>query len=467
MSGDGSSQTDALEALSAWIASAGTDHGPVALSRARAAVIDTVAVTLAGVSEPVARKVRATTAAWGAGPCTVIGTAERAPAPWAALANGAAAHALDFDDHELIGLTHPSAVLVPALLACAESRGASGRQLLDGYVVGLEVIMRLGQAVNMSHYHIGWHATATLGAFGAAAACARLIGLDQAGAAAALGLASSMAAGSKSQFGTMAKPLHAGLAAKAGLMAAGLAENGVTAAGDILDGRWSLVSLYGGPEARGFAEPMVQLGEPLAIEQFGVVVKCYPCCGYTHPAVDGVLALRAAHGFTARDIARVRAIIPARDADILDKPRPETPLAARFSMEHCLAAAIVTGELAPSAFTPAAIADPEIRRLLPLVSLERHPVTAASRDPTRQEPQDVEITLTDGRVLSATVTDQRGTPRQPLSEAELFAKLRACAEGVVPVDAAEEILRRLEDLPSVDALMAPLRPGPRQRLAVN
>ncbi len=172
---------NALETFSAWIAVAPRDHGPTAAGRARLAVLDSLGCMLVGAGDPVAKSVRRTVAHWGEGACTLVGTDRHAPAPWAALANGTAAHALDFDDYEDPGATHASAVLVPALFALGEERQASGRDLLDAYIVGLEVIVRLGAAVNLSHYHRGWHATATLGAIGAAAASARLLKLDAKG----------------------------------------------------------------------------------------------------------------------------------------------------------------------------------------------------------------------------------------------------------------------------------------------
>jgi 2-methylcitrate dehydratase PrpD len=220
------------------------------------------------------------------------------------MANGTAAHALDFDDYEDPGATHPSAVLVPALLALGEERQAPGGDLLDAYIAGLEIIVRLGAAVNLSHYHRGWHATGTLGAVGAAAAGARLLKLNVRDVGYAFGIAASMASGFKSQFGTMAKPLHAGLAAKAGVLAASLAAEGMTASAEVFDGEWSILRLMAGSEAEGFAGALRDLGDPLAIESYGLVIKPYPCCGYIHGTLDGILDLRRAEGLSAPDIAR-------------------------------------------------------------------------------------------------------------------------------------------------------------------
>lgn len=427
---------NALEIFAVWIAEAPRHESETAVLRARGAVLDILGCMLAGAGEPAAETVRRTVAGWGEGACTLVGTERRAAAPWAALANGAAAHALDFDDYEEPGATHPSAVLVPALLALGEERRASGRDLLDAYIAGLEVIVRLGEAVNLSHYHRGWHATATLGALGAAAAGARLLKLDARGAGHALGLATSMAAGFKNQFGTMAKPLHAGLAAKAGVLAAALAAEGMTASGEGLDGEWSVLSLMAGPEAEGFERCLRDLGNPLAIEAYGLVIKPYPCCGYIHGTLDGVLDLRRAGALKTGDIAGVTARIPARNAEILAYPRPRDPMQARFSLQYCAAVAALTGAVTPADFTAEAVARPERRAWLANVTLETHPVHDRSSDLAHREPDEVTLRLTDGGERRIVATLLRGTPARPLSMAEMSQKFRSCAQGVLSAEAA-------------------------------
>src|SRR6478672_5329853 len=199
-----------------------------ARQRAAAAVCDTVGVILAGAVEPAAQIARAVIG--GEGVCHVLGTSRRAGAADAAFVNAVAAHALDFDDMCFVSMAHPSCALVPAALAAAESSSASGSALLDGYIVGFEVECRLGSVMNPRHYHSrGWHCTSSIGTVGAAAAAARLLGLDASATAHALGIAASSACGLKENLGSMVKPLHAGLAARNGLMAARLAGEGFTA----------------------------------------------------------------------------------------------------------------------------------------------------------------------------------------------------------------------------------------------
>src|SRR5436309_1748530 len=192
------------------------------------AVLDTIGVMLAGALEPCARAVQQVLALEvSSGTCTVVGTAQRAAATGAALANGTAAHAHDFDDMCFVSLAHPSAPRVAAGLAAAELAGASGRAMLDAYVVGFELEARFGRAMNPRHYQRGWHCTSTLGTMGAAAASSRLLGLTPDLTAHALAIAASEASGLKENFGTMVKPLHSALAARNGVLAALLADGQV------------------------------------------------------------------------------------------------------------------------------------------------------------------------------------------------------------------------------------------------
>jgi len=219
---------------------------PAARSIAARAFLDTVGVILAGVPEEASRIVRDVVAEEHGAGATVIGTTMLASPSNAALANGTAAHALDFDDMCFVSLAHPSAPLVPACIAAAEPVAASGRAVLDAYFIGFEIEARLGRVMNPRHYERGWHCTSTLGTIGAAAACGRLLGLDASAAARALAIAASEASGLKENFGTMVKPLHAGLAARNGVLAALLAKRGMTASAQALDGAQGFLHAFDG-----------------------------------------------------------------------------------------------------------------------------------------------------------------------------------------------------------------------------
>ena len=250
---------------------------------------------LAGAVEPAAEKVRAVVLAEGGGPLAlVVGTRLRTSIAGAALANGTAAHALDLDDSHHPGFLHPSAVLVPAVLALGEARGASGSETVAAYLAGLEALTAIGSAINLRHYELGWHATATIGTVAAAVAGARLLRLDAERAGAALGLAASQAGGVRRNFGSMAKPLHAGLAARAGVLAALLAEQGLTAGDEVLEGERGWFDLVAGPGEWDEAAGLAALDDGFGLAVEGLGIKRFASCGVTHAPIEAALALRKA-----------------------------------------------------------------------------------------------------------------------------------------------------------------------------
>lgn len=438
----------ALDVLGAWCAGTSERHTERAYARARDAVIDTVSCIMLGADHEAARAVRRAVAAWGTGPSAAAGAARRVAAPWAALVNGVAAHAHDFDDHELVGITHPSAVMVPALLALAEERGLGARAVLDAYVVGFEVITRVGQAVNMSLYHRGWHATSTIGTLGAAAACARLLRLGPEAMVAAIGIATGMAAGSNAQFGTTAKPVHAGMAAKSGVVAACLAEAGIRSARAVLDAPWaSFLALYPDGSAKGFAEPLAALGKPLAIDAAGPVLKLYPCCSFIHRAVDGLVDLRREHALRADMVETVGIATPVRNLDVLKFPDPRSEAEARFSMQYCAAVVLLAGALTVADFTPASVGRPAVRALMRKIDVTGH---AGGLD----EPDTVTIVLTDARRVSKTVAHARGEPKLPPTRDEIRDKFEGCTAALDPAVSSDlwSALDRFEQLDSLTEL---------------
>jgi 2-methylcitrate dehydratase PrpD len=302
-----------------------------ARTRAGRAVLDTVGVTLAGVSEPASRIVRGTIAAGGGDACALLGTSVRSSAANAALANGTSAHALDFDDMCFVSLAHPSAPLVPAAIAAAEAAGASGRALLDAYVAGFEIEARLGRLMNPRHYERGWHCTSTLGTIGAAAAVSRLLGLDAAAAGHALAIAASEASGLKENFGTMVKPLHAGLAARNGVLAALLARGGMTASAQALDGPQGFLHAFDSA-GDGLVDAVGDLGSRWEILDTGITVKLYPSCAGTHPTLDAILDLRREHRFTGDEVDRIDVDVDSITPTILIYPRPASGLEGKFSL---------------------------------------------------------------------------------------------------------------------------------------
>src|SRR5216117_773703 len=241
--------------------------------RAAIAACDTVGVILAGAPVAAADIIRRTIVAEARGHCRVLGTGVCASASDAALANGVAAHAHDYDDMCFVSMAHPSCALVPSILATGELVRASGNAVLDAYIVGFEIECRLGLVMNPRHYHErGWHCTSSIGTLGAAAAAARILGLDAAATGNALGIAASAACGLKENLGTMVKPLHAGMAARNGVMAARLAQHGVTASEQALDGPQGYLAVMDSQHAT--LDPAVDdLGSRWEITQTGITVK--------------------------------------------------------------------------------------------------------------------------------------------------------------------------------------------------
>jgi 2-methylcitrate dehydratase PrpD len=461
--------TNPVTAFGRWLAETPPTWPEAALESAHRQFIDVIAVSIPGAQEPATRRVLETVAPWGGGPASVIGAGRGLAAPWAAMVNGTAAHALDFDDNFDPAKAHATAVLAPAILALGEQENVSGADCLDAYVAGLQIFGRTGQGMNPVHRNRGWHATATLGAIGAAAACARLLRLNGDRAAHALSIATSMAAGFMSQFGTMTKPLHAGLAAKAGVVAASLARNGLTAGEGTFDGPTGLNRLMVGPDYEHLRDTLThvehgqtlrfdseRIGEPLLILSNGFRVKRFPNCGSAHRAMDGLLSLRERHGFGAEDVAAIDVRAPVSHLNNLMYTTPRDPLQARFSLEYGLACVLLTGRCGLGEFEPERIERPEVLALYPRI--HRHPVEAAEGE----FPTEAAVTLRTGEVVRTAVAMPYGSLAAPFSTAAYWAKFDDCA-GPVMSDAAIERVRKalnaLPILPKVAALMSSLR-GP-------
>jgi 2-methylcitrate dehydratase PrpD len=267
-----------------------------AVEWAKTGILDTVGVTLAGSLEPCARiALRVCT---GTGPALVFGSAQRLSVADAALVNGTASHALDFDDCSNTLGGHPSVPILPGLFALADATAVNGRDFIAAYVAGFETETRIARAVNFHHYDKGWHPTATLGVFGATAAASRLLELTEDQIATALAIAASFSSGLKANFGTMTKPLHVGHCARNGVMAAMLAREGMTAGHDAFEHRQGFFNVFNGSGNYDADAVLRDWAAPLDIVTPGIAIKSYPCCGSTHPAIDAMLDLVRAHRLT-------------------------------------------------------------------------------------------------------------------------------------------------------------------------
>jgi 2-methylcitrate dehydratase PrpD len=428
-------------------------------------IVDTVGVMLAGSGEACARLARQV---YGteAGQAGVFGTPRRARAADAALANGVAGHALDYDDTQLSTseeavyglLTHPSVPVLAAAAALAEELGRDGRSLLTAYVVGVEVACRVADAMAPRHYQDGFHSTGTVGTVGAAAAAAHVLRLDLDATERALGIAASMASGLRENFGTMTKPLHAGRAAQNGLLAARLAESGFTASREILEARRGFFRAAGG----GFDEGKIRgrLGRPFFLESPGVSIKPYPSGSLSHPAQDLILDIVRQADLAPDDVARVEVGTNSNVPNALIHHRPTTGLEGKFSLEYCIATGVLRRRAGLAEFTDEAVRDPAVQAFLPKVTVVVDPRLEAMG--YRHVRTRVTVVTRDGRVLEGERESARGYPGNPMSEEELAAKFRDCALTVLAPDEAEEAYRRLGGLAeaaTVREVLATLVPG--------
>ncbi|OJU36893.1 MAG: hypothetical protein BGN94_04150, partial [Rhizobiales bacterium 68-8] len=361
-------------------------------------------------------------------------------------------HAYDFDDSSPPMIGHPSVPLVSAMISAAGERQASGREMIAAFVAGLEIAAGLGRRMNPAHYEAGWHATATLGTLGATVAAGRIAGLDAGAIANALGIAASSSAGIRKNFGSMVKPLHAGLAARNGVLAVQLAAAGLKADPAGLDGNNGFVDVF-----RGEADmPAFTFGGALEIDASGIGIKRYPCCGCTHSALDALLALRAEHGFGGGEVEAIHCTMNGLVPDILVHHRPTTPAQAKFSMEYCLAVAVLDGACGLDQFDGKRVAAGDVQDLLARVTTSVDPAIVYRNG---VYPGTVTVTLKDGRRLSRSAEEALGHPDRPLSTADLEQKFVSCATRALGPDrtrAAFAMLAALEDVPALPHLIQTL-----------
>lgn len=419
---------------------------------AKLAILDTVGCTLAGSTEPCTRVVdQVTTGGAVSGPCVIMGTDRRAAPLDAALINGTASHALDFDDCSNTLGGHPSAPILPALFALGELHNVDGKRFLAAYVAGWETETRIARGVNFHHYEKGWHPTATLGVFGAAAACAHLLRLSSAQTARALALAASFASGVKANFGTMTKPLHVGHCSRNGLFAALLASEGFTANSGAMEHKQGFLQVFNGAGNFDADAILRDWGAPWDILQPGVAIKQYPCCGSTHPAIDAMLMLVRQHDLTPAQVERVDSWTHPRRLAHTNRPEPQSALDAKFSVQYCLARALLHRQVVIEHFEADAYRDPAVQALLPRVHAAPHP--QMRMDTTEHFGAEVRITLTDGRVVTQTVARPLGRgPENPLPLELLEAKFLSCARRVLPHDSAADLLAMLHVLDEIAGL---------------
>lgn len=410
---------------------------------AKHALLDWLGVTLGGAHDPLVDILVADAIDAGeAGTARLVGRHARTTPTFAALINGAASHALDYDDVNKRLHGHPTVPVVPALLAVAEQNRLSGRAVLEAFVVGYEVECLIGEMMGLAHYDHGWHATATVGTFGAAAGTARLLGLDADRAAMALGLAATQAAGLKSMFGTMAKPLHAGKAAMNGMLAARWAARGFTSRDDALE----CPQGFGATQSTEFRALPIRpdTDAPYAVEQN--LFKYHAACYLTHSSIEAVNTLRAQHGFDTGDVDSVLTRVDPQHRKVCDIPEPSTGLEVKFSIRHCIAMALAgidTGDR--KIYTDAVANRSDLAALRRKVELE-----AKIHD--NRHAAEVVVNLNDGRSLVQFF--DAGAPADDVDaqEARLIGKFNRLAEPVIGAARTAETVRAVQDLDTAERI---------------
>jgi 2-methylcitrate dehydratase PrpD len=417
----------ATAALAEFARAADVGSGPGELRRyAVRGVIDTIAVALAARNEDAFRITAATLAPEEAdGSSVVWPTGQRLSPDGAALLNGTAAHALDYDDVAEAIHTHPSAVMVPALLNVAEATGASGREILDAFVVGYEVQTAVGAGMDLDrHFGRGWHGTSSIAVLGGAAAVARLLHLDTERIRNAIAIAASTAGGSRQNFGTMTKPFHAGMAARDSVIAARLAAAGLTADPTQIEGSLGYLTNFGdGPE--GAARVVETIENPWSLMRTPLNIKPYPCCYRAARTAYAAIQLHQ-QGSDPAKVQKVLVTMEPRGTAPLIHHRPRTGLEGKFSGEYVLATGLIDGSVELTSFTDESVSRPAAQELLRKVKIIEAAIPPFGAPEWEGGYAAVEVTLTDGGSVRLRVDVPHGHDSDPLTDDELDQKLRQC-----------------------------------------
>ena len=415
---------------------------PEAIERARVAFIDTMGVMLAGSHEEVSHLVVEMVKLEGATPAaSIVGQSLRTSPQLAALANGVAGHAMDYDLSYLSG--QAVAPVIPAVLALAESTGAVPPDCIAAFIVGCEVASRLVRASPRISNDGGWHSTGVVGSVAAAAACAKLIKVPVERIANVLGIAVSLASGTAVNYGTMTKPLHSGNAARNGVLAASLGKTGFTSHETALEGTAGYFATF----SRGLQislDPFNDIGRRFDLVEMGYSIKAYPCGGRGHTAIEAALALRERIGARLGDIANIHCSVSRSSAQRINAKWPQDVEAAKFSAAYVIAYSLVHGAPRIPAFTEQALKDERVKALAQFVTAGGDPELS---DAFGESPAKLKITLRDGQTFEQRRDYATGSKMVPMTRVQLDDKFMDCAAQVVSADVAKKILASLNTFP--------------------
>ncbi|OWT59077.1 MmgE/PrpD family protein [Candidimonas nitroreducens] len=444
-----------LREMAGWSAAYHNDNS-AASSLAKAAIEDAVACMIAGAGDLAAAQVRASASSGSVGAALILGGGRTSP-HLAALANGTAAHALDFDDVLIGASNHAGAVLASTLLALGDAHKCAGKDMVDAFVVGIHLCSVIAKAIMPGHYLRGWHTTSTLGCIGAAAAGARMLDCSEDEIAQAMAIAVSMAGGTKVQFGTPMKPLHAGLAAQSAVQSIELARAGLYGSAGVMEGKLGFSELFCHPDhpADWKAAAHFLTSDQTGIESPGLLFKRYPCCGSNSRVLDIVLDLQKKEQFEADEVAAVVARVSDVNTQNLMYDAPRDELQGRFSLQYAVAVALYTKGVTLKDFVPGSVDRPQIRALLSLTQMISFGKPFDDGDPPRTRPHTVEIRLKDGRTFAGECADPVGTVNNPFTEQIRHRKFFDCSSWVMNqdrIDRVRSLIGRLDTLAEISML---------------
>jgi 2-methylcitrate dehydratase PrpD len=412
------------------------------IDRARVGITDTVGVMLAGSRQDVSHILCDMVRLEGSAPsASIVGQSLRASPQLAALANGVAAHAMDYDFTFVAG--QAASAVLPAVLPVAETTGATPAEVMTAFIIGCEVAARVARSNFLASSVGGWHTTGTVGVVAAAAASARLLKVPAAQIPDVIGISASLASGISVNFGTMSKPLHSGNAARNGVMAALLGGRGFTAQPNALEGHSGYFEDFGRNLEVSF-EPFKDLGSRYDLLVMGYDLKAYPCGGLAHTSIEAALALRDRLGARVADIAGIHCSVTRNAGQRAGTQYPQSIENAKFSLAYMVAYSFVHGAPKIAAFTEEAIRDERVKALAKTVSATVDPALGPG---TRESPAILKVTLSDGQTFEQRVDHQTGSIKNPMTQAQIEDKFRDCAAQSVNADVASKILAALNALP--------------------
>ena len=444
----------ATQTIAKWIVNTDyEDIPPDAIRVANESCFDLLGVILAGSTQPVGEIIEGFVSDQGAAPeATILASGQRTSMANAALVNGTMGHALDYDDFG--GFGHPTVAIFPALLALGEHIGATGRDLIEAYVIGCEIGMAIQHTTKYNQMQKGFHSTATIGQLASAAACVKLLKLDEKQTVTALGIAGSMAGGLIHNFGTMTKPLHAGLTCRDGVMAAQLAQRGLTAGDQVVEDPHGFAATVLGEGIYDLSEMAENLGKPYRTQD-ALIIKKYPCCGGNHAILDSLFSLMREHNFTYQDVASAEFDQSFYSVVMLE---PENPLKSKFSVKFNVAAALVDGEVGIDTFRDEKIAQDTVQETMDKVHTRVVAKSqSVSNEPLKEVP--IKITLNDGRVLEHITgrEDILGAQKNPWGFDNIKSKFQVNARMALPDAEADEAVEAWSDIPEVTDLAGTIR----------